>query len=423
MSETVTDIRQHVLALAQASRRGARALAQASTDDKNRALRDLAGRLTQSRQLLQRANREDLEAGRAKGLSAAMLDRLELTDSRIQSMAKGVVTIAELADPVGEVLAEWTRPNGMTITKVRVPIGVILFIYESRPNVTVDAFALCMKSGNAVILRGGSEAFHSNHALFGLIRQSLVAAGIGRDAVQMVGTTDREAVGELLRLSEHIDLVIPRGGYGLVRRVTEESRIPVIKHFAGICHTYVDADADLSLAADVCVNAKVQRPGTCNAMETMLVHESVAEEFLPAVAERLKAAGVELRGDERTLAILPDVRAASEEDYRTEYLDLILNVKVVGSLKEALDHIATYGSAHSDAIITTNEAAAERFTREVDSSAVFVNCSTRLNDGGVFGFGAEVGISTDKIHARGPMALPELTIYKYIVHGTGQLRE
>jgi len=352
-----------------------------------------------------------------------MLDRLELTDSRIQSMAKGVVTIAELADPVGEVLAEWTRPNGMTITKVRVPIGVILFIYESRPNVTVDAFALCMKSGNAVILRGGSEAFHSNHALFGLIRQSLVAAGIGRDAVQMVGTTDREAVGELLRLSEHIDLVIPRGGYGLVRRVTEESRIPVIKHFAGICHTYVDADADLSLAADVCVNAKVQRPGTCNAMETMLVHESAAEEFLPAVAERLKAAGVELRGDERTLAILPDVRAASEEDYRTEYLDLILNVKVVDSLGEAIDHIATYGSAHSDAIITTNEAAAERFTREVDSSAVFVNCSTRLNDGGVFGFGAEVGISTDKIHARGPMALPELTIYKYIVHGTGQLRE
>ncbi len=423
MSETVTDIPRHTLSLAQAAGQGARALAQASTEAKNRALEDLARRLTESRQLLQEANRKDLDSGRAKGLSSAMLDRLELTDSRIESMAEGVVTIAGLADPVGEVLAEWTRPNGMTITKVRVPIGVILFIYESRPNVTVDAFALCMKSGNAVILRGGSEAFHSNHALFGLIRESLAAADIDQDAVQIVGTTDREAVGELLRLSEHIDLVIPRGGYGLVRRVTEESRIPVIKHFAGICHTYVDADADLAMAEEVCVNAKVQRPGVCNAMETMLVHEAVAEEFLPAVASRLKEAGVELRGDGKTAAILPDVKPAGEEDYRTEYLDLILNVKVVGSLKEAIDHITAYGSAHSDAIITANKAAAERFTREVDSSAVFVNSSTRLNDGGVFGFGAEVGISTDKIHARGPMALPELTIYKYVVRGTGQLRE
>ncbi len=423
MSDSVTDIHQHALSLAQSARRAARVLAQTSTAAKNRALEDLARRLTGSAGPLQEANRKDLQAGRAKGLSAALLDRLELTESRIQSMAEAVRAIAELPDPVGEVLAEWARPNGMTISKVRVPIGVILFIYESRPNVTVDAFALCMKSGNAVILRGGSEAFHSNQALLGLIRESLVACGLDDDVAQMVGTTDRAAVGELLRQHEYIDLVIPRGGYGLIRRVTEESQIPVIKHFAGICHTYVDAEADLAMAEEVCFNAKVQRPGVCNAMETMLVHEVVAEKFLPAVGQRFREAGVELRGDDKTRAILPDVKPATEDDYRTEYLDLILNVKVVGSPDEAIDHISAYGSQHSDAIITLNEASAERFTREVDSAVVFVNCSSRLNDGGVFGFGAEVGISTDKIHARGPMGLPELTIYKYIVQGTGQLRE
>jgi len=423
MSETVTDIHQHALSLAQSARRAARLLAQASTGAKNRALQDLARRLAENRGPLVEANRRDLEAGRTKGLSPAMLDRLELTEPRIQSMAEGVRTIAQLPDPVGEVMDEWARPNGMTISKVRVPIGVILFIYESRPNVTVDAFTLCMKSGNAVILRGGSEAFHSNQALLGLIRESLASSGLEEDVAQMVATTDRSAVGELLRQHEHINLVIPRGGYGLIRRVTEESQIPVVKHFEGICHTYVDAEADLAMAEEVCFNAKVQRPGVCNAMETMLVHEAVTEKFLPAIGQRLREAGVELRGDEKTQAILPDVRPATEEDYRTEYLDLILNVKVVGSLDEAIEHIATYGSQHSDAIITLAEASAERFTREVDSAVVFVNCSTRLNDGGVFGFGAEVGISTDKIHARGPMALPELTIYKYIVHGTGQLRE
>jgi len=423
MSQTVTDIHQHVLSLAEGARRGARALAQTPTEAKNRALEDLAQRLTNSRELLQEANRKDLGAGRAKGLSAAMLDRLELTESVIQSMADGVLAIVGLPDPVGEVMAEWVRPNGITISKVRVPIGVILFIYESRPNVTVDAFALCMKSGNAVILRGGSEAFHSNQALLRLIRESLAACGLSEDGVQMVATTDRAAVGELLRRHEHIDLVIPRGGYELVRRVTEESQIPVVKHFEGVCHTYVDATADLEMAQEVCFNAKVQRPGVCNAMETMLVHEAVAEKFLPAIGQRLREAGVELRGCERTRAILADIKPATEEDWRTEYLDLILSIKVVDSLEEAIEHIENYGSHHSDAIVTLDEEAADRFAREVDSAAVFVNCSIRLHDGGVFGFGAEVGISTDRVHARGPMALPELTIYKYIVHGTGQLRE
>ena len=423
MGEAVSNLQEHVLSLARAAHRGALSLAQTPTQAKNLALRDLARRLTDSQEILQNANRQDLEAGRAKGLSAAMLDRLELTPPRIRAMADSLSTIAELPNPVGEVLAEWVRPNGMTISKVRVPIGVILFIYESRPNVTVDAFALCMKSGNAVILRGGSEAFHSNQALYQLIRQSLTTCSLDEQAVQMVATTDRAAVGELLRLREYIDLVIPRGGYDLIRRVAEESRIPVIKHFEGICHTYVDVDADLAMAEEVCFNAKVQRPGVCNAMETLLVHQAVAERFLPAMARRYRQAGVELRGCERTRAILPEAKLATEEDWRTEYLDLILSIKVVDSLQEAIEHINTYGSRHSDAIITLNEEAAERFAQEVDSAAVFVNCSTRLHDGEVFGFGAEVGISTDKIHARGPMALPELTIYKYIVHGTGQVRE
>jgi len=423
MSHEVIDISEHVRSLVLAAGKGARSLAQTPTELKDLALKDLAGRLLEQKQALQEANREDLAAGRDKGLSSAMLDRLELNDRRLRAMAEGLNTIASLPDPVGEVLREWARPNGMTLSKLRVPIGVILFIYESRPDVTADAFALCMKSGNAVILRGGSEAYHSNHAILGLVRASLAEADIDEDVVQMVGTTDRAAVGELLRQQQGIDLVIPRGGYDLIRRVSEESRIPVIKHFAGICHTYVDAGCDLHMAEEVCFNAKVQRPGTCNAMETMLVHEAVAEKFLPAVARRLREAGVELKGDENTRTVLPDVEPATDEDYRTEYLDLVLNIKVVASLEEAIDHISTYGSRHSDSIITLDEEAAERFAQEVDSAAVFVNCSTRLHDGGVFGFGAEVGISTDKIHARGPMGLPELTIYKYVVRGTGQLRE
>jgi glutamate-5-semialdehyde dehydrogenase len=416
-------MREHALALAAAARRGARALTQTPTATKNRALEELARRLTASESRLEEANRKDREVGRAKGLTKALLDRLALTEAGLRAMADGVLTIAELPDPVGEVLAEWARPNGITISKVRVPIGVILFIYESRPNVTVDAFALCMKSGNAVILRGGSEAFHSNQALLGVIRESLAAAGVSEEAAQMVATTDRAAVGELLRLRDQIDLVIPRGGYDLIRRVAEESRIPVIKHYAGVCHTYVDATADLNMAEEVCFNAKVQRPAVCNAMETLLVHEAVAAKFLPAMAQRFLAAGVQLKGCPRTRALVPQSKPATEESWRTEYLDLILNVKVVDSLEEAIAHVNTYGTQHSDAIITLDEDAAERFAREVDSAAVFVNCSTRLHDGGEFGFGAEVGISTDRIHARGPMALPELTIYKYVVRGTGQLRQ
>ena len=423
MSETVTDLREHALALAAAARRGARALAQTPSATKNRALTELARRLTASESHLEEANRKDLEAGRAKGLSKALLDRLAVTAAGLRAMAEGVLTIAGLPDPVGELLAEWVRPNGITISKVRVPIGVILFIYESRPNVTVDAFALCMKSGNAVILRGGSEAFHSNQALLRVIRESLRAGDVSEEAAQMVATTDRAAVGELLRLRDDIDLVIPRGGYDLIRRVTEESRIPVIKHYAGVCHTYVDATADLNMAEEVCFNAKVQRPAICNAMETLLVHEAVAAKFLPAMAQRLLAAGVRLQGCPRTRALVPQSEAATDESWRTEYLDLILNVKVVDSLEEAIAHVNTFGTQHSDAIITLDEEAAERFAQEVDSAAVFVNCSTRLHDGGEFGFGAEVGISTDRIHARGPMALPELTIYKYIVRGTGQLRQ
>lgn len=423
MSETVTDFREHALTLATGARRGARALAQTPSATKNRALAELARRLTGSQSHLEEANRKDLEAGRSQGLTKPLLDRLALTGAGLRVMAAGVLTIAELPDPVGELLAEWVRPNGITISKVRVPIGVILFIYESRPNVTVDAFALCMKSGNAVILRGGSEAFHSNQALLRVIRESLRAGGVSEEAAQMVATTDRAAVGELLRLREHIDLVIPRGGYDLIRRVTEESRIPVIKHYAGVCHTYVDATADLNMAEEVCFNAKVQRPAVCNAMETLLVHEAVAAKFLPAMAQRFLAAGVELRGCPRTRALVPQSKAATEESWRTEYLDLILNVRVVDSLEEAIAHVNTFGTQHSDAIVTLDEEAAEQFAREVDSAAVFVNCSTRLHDGGEFGFGAEVGISTDRIHARGPMALPELTIYKYIVRGTGQLRQ
>jgi glutamate-5-semialdehyde dehydrogenase len=423
VSETVRDMHEHALALAAGARRGARALAQTPTAAKNRALAELARRLTGSLSRLEQANRKDLEVGRAKGLTKALLDRLALTEAGLRSMAEGVLTIAELPDPVGEVLAEWARPNGMTISKVRVPIGVILFIYESRPNVTVDAFALCMKSGNAVILRGGSEAFHSNQALLRVIRESLAAAGVSEEAAQMVATTDRAAVGELLRLSGRIDLAIPRGGYDLIRRVTEESRIPVVKHYAGVCHTYVDATADLNMAEEVCFNAKVQRPAVCNAMETLLVHEAVAAKFLPAMAQRFLAAGVQLMGCPRTRALVPQSEPATEDSWRTEYLDLILNVRVVDSLAEAIAHVNTYGTQHSDAIITLDEEAAERFAQEVDSAAVFVNCSTRLHDGGEFGFGAEVGISTDRIHARGPMALPELTIYKYVVRGTGQLRQ
>jgi glutamate-5-semialdehyde dehydrogenase len=405
------------------ARRAAEALAVASTARKDAALLHAAEGLVARAHELQAANAQDLAAAESLGLSPAMLDRLRLTDRRIREMAEGLRTIAQLRDPVGEVIAGWVRPNGLRIEKVRVPIGVILMIYESRPNVTADAAGLCLKSGNAVILRGGSEALRSNLAIHAIFVESLRAAGLDEDSVQMVQTPDRAVLDVLLRAEGQIDLVIPRGGEGLIRTVAEKSRVPVIKHYKGVCHTYVDASADLDIAVKVCCNAKLQRPAVCNAMETMLVHREVAARFLPRVAEQMRAAGCTLRGCERSRAVVPGIEPVAEEDFDREYNDLVLNVRVVDSLDEAIAHIARHGSRHSDAIITRDLEAARAFAARVDSSAVFINTSTRFNDGGQFGFGAEIGISTDKLHARGPMALPELTTYKYIVTGYGQVRE
>jgi glutamate-5-semialdehyde dehydrogenase len=372
--------------------------------------------------MLKQENAKDLEAGRAKGLSGAMLDRLELTDKRIEGMAVGLEAVAALADPVGEVVHQTIRPNGLRIAQVRQPIGVIGIIYESRPNVTADAAALCLKSGNACILRGGSEAILSNLAIAKVFVEGAVAAGVAEHAVQMIGTTDRAAVGEMLKLDRYIDMIVPRGGKGLVARVLEESRIPVVAHLDGICHTYVHEDADLAMAKSICVNAKLQRPGVCNAMETLLVHAAVAQRFLPDVAAALLEGGCELRGCTRTRAIVP-CNEATEEDWGLEYLDRILSIKIVDSLDEAIDHINHYGSHHSDSIVTEGYAAAERFLDDVDSAAVYVNASTRFTDGFEFGLGAEIGISTNKLHCRGPMALKELTSLKYVIRGSGQIRE
>jgi glutamate-5-semialdehyde dehydrogenase len=368
-------------------------------------------------------NKRDVQFAKEKGLSRALIDRLRLNEKRIDEMAKGLAEVAALPDPVGEITKMWQRPNGMSVGKMRVPIGVIGIIYESRPNVTADAAGLCLKAGNAVILRGGSEALHSNRAIVQVLRDTLKKQGLHQGAITFIDISDREAIMEMLKLEGTVDLIIPRGGEALIRAVTENSRIPVLKHYKGVCHVFVDKDADLIMAEELCFNAKVQRPGTCNAMETMLVDEAMAEGFLPRMMKRFETAGVELRGCRKTLAIYPDITEVKEEDFYREYLDLILNVKVVEDMDEAMEHIAKYGSAHSDAIVTINHERAMRFLREVDSSAVFVNASTRLNDGFQFGLGAEIGISTDKIHARGPMGLEELTCTKFIVLGNGQLRE
>jgi glutamate-5-semialdehyde dehydrogenase len=412
-----------LLDIARRARLAARELARLPSHQKDEALRSIAdGLRTQTKTILQR-NRTDVEKAKEAGLPAAAMDRLTLTGDRIEAMAAGIEEIANLPDPVGEVTKMWKRPNGLRIGKVRVPIGVIGFIYESRPNVTVDAAGLCLKSGNAIILRGGSEAIGSNSAIADAVADSLGKAGLPRDGVQLLRTTDRAAVGLLLKLDEHIDLIIPRGGKGLIKRVVEESTIPVIMHYDGICHTYVDEFADLDMAESICMNAKVQRPGVCNAMETMLVHSRVAEEFLPKISEKLSAAGVEVRGCEKTRKILSGTVAATEEDWRTEYLDLILSVKVVDTIDEAIEHIGRYGSAHSETIVTENYSRAQQFLEEVDSSAVFVNASTRFNDGFEFGLGAEIGISTNRLHCRGPMGLEELTTTKYIIYGSGQIRQ
>jgi len=419
----MTDHQAYVDTLLTRARRAADQLAVASTAAKDVALLRAADALLEGADRLTAANREDVEAAEAAGLSRAMVDRLRLTDRRIRDMAEGLRTVALLRDPVGEVISGWVRPNGLRIEKVRVPLGVILMIYEARPNVTADAAALCLKSGNAVILRGGKEALHSNLAIHSLLSAAVAEAGLDPAAVQMVDTPDRAVVDLLLRAEGRIDLVIPRGGEGLIRAVAEKARVPVIKHYKGVCHTFVDRSADLDMAEKVCLNAKVQRPAVCNAMETLLVHSAVAEEFLPRIAARLKEAGCELRGCERSRRLVPDMKPAAEQDWYEEYNDLILAVRVVDSLGEAIEHIARYGSRHSDAIVTRDLDSARQFAARVDSSAVFINTSTRFNDGGQFGMGAEIGISTDKLHARGPMALPELTSYKYVVHGAGQVRE
>jgi glutamate-5-semialdehyde dehydrogenase len=421
--EVRMDIATFVINKAKEAKEGARVLAGASSGQKNAALVEMATALQKRAKELIAANKKDIQFARGKGLSKAMIDRLTLNGKRISEMAQGLVEVAALPDPAGEITKMWRRPNGMTVGKMRVPIGVIGIIYESRPNVTADAAALCLKAGNAVVLRGGSEAINSNRAIVKILRDAAKRQGLHQGAITFIDIPEREAVMEMLKLEELIDLIIPRGGEALIRAVTENSRIPVLKHYKGVCHIFVDKDADPIMAEEICFNAKVQRPGTCNAMETMLVDKPIAEGFLPKMLQRFEGSGVELRGCSKTLAIYPDITEVKEEDYFREYLDLILNVKIVEDMDEAMDHIARYGSSHSDSIVTMNYDKAMRFLREVDSSAVLVNASTRLNDGFQFGLGAEIGISTGKIHARGPMGLEELTCTKFIVLGNGQLRE
>jgi len=417
------DVRENIRSLAARAKAAASRLAVASSAAKDKALRAMADGIQAAAGRLKDENARDLAAAEKAGLSAAMIDRLRLTDRRIAAMADGLRQVAALPDPVGTVIGGTVRPNGLRITKVRVPLGVVAIIYESRPNVTADAAALCLKAGNGVVLRGGKEALASNVAIWRVLQEGLAAAGLPADAVALVQTTDRAAVDALITAEGLIDVVIPRGGEGLIRRVVQGATIPVIKHYKGVCHVYVDASADLPMAEEVCFNAKCQRPGTCNAMETLLVHAAIAQRFLPAMCKRFAEAGVELRGCQRTRQLVPDAKAATEDDWFAEYLDLVLAVRVVDSTDEAVEHIARYGSAHSDAIVTTDVREADRFVQGVDSAAVYVNASTRFTDGYEFGMGAEIGISTDKLHARGPMGLEELTSYKFVVYGNGQLRQ
>jgi len=400
----------------------ARLMAKAATEAKNRALRATAALLRQRRDDIYAENEKDLGAAEKAGLTGAKLDRLRITDRVLEEMAAGLEEVAQLPDPVGAVTRMWTRPNGLQVGRMRIPLGVICIIYESRPNVTVDAAGLCLKAGNAVILRGGSEAIHSNGVLTRILQDAFQKGGLPDKAVQLVGITDRRAVTELLRQEELIDLVIPRGGESLIRFVVEHAKMPVLKHYKGVCHIFVDEDADLDMAETVCMNAKVQRPGVCNAMETLLVHEKVAKAFLPRVARALEAAKVELRGCPHTLAILPHIKAAAPDDWGMEFLDLILAVRVVPDMATAVQHIETYGSQHTEAIITSDYRRAHQFLQLVDSSVVLVNASTRFNDGYQLGLGAEIGISTSKLHAFGPMGVEELTTTKFVVYGNGQIR-
>jgi glutamate-5-semialdehyde dehydrogenase len=411
-----------MLGLGKAARAASRIMAEADTGQKNRALGAIADVILSQQTELLDVNARDLAEARVRGLDEAMLDRLTLTETRIEAMAEGCRQVAALSDPVGVITDLAYRPSGIQVGRMRVPLGVIGIIYESRPNVTIDAAALCLKSGNAVILRGGSEAAHSNRALAGIVQAGLVAAELPRTAVQIIATTDRAAVGELLRMSRYVDVIVPRGGKGLIERVSQESRVPVIKHLDGVCHVYIDARADGDKACAVAVNAKTQRYGTCNTMETLLIHQSRAQELLPRLKTAYDRHGVELRGCAKTLAVLPDIRRATEADWTEEYLAPVLAVRIVESLDEAMEHINSYGSQHTDSIVTEDWSAARRFLRAVDSSSVMVNASTRFADGFEYGLGAEIGISTDKIHARGPVGLEGLTSQKYIVLGDGHVR-
>jgi len=411
-----------IVEMAKAARAAASDMARCSVLKKNEVLLKIADKIKTDADKIKAENRKDLEWAREKGLSDAMIDRLTVKDATIGSIINGLQEVALLPDPVGALTNARLRPNGLQVSRMRIPLGVIGIIYESRPNVTIDAAGLCLKAGNAVILRGGSEALHSNRALAALIGAALRECGLSEKAVQVVPTRDREAVNVLLRQEENIDLIIPRGGEGLIRFVVENSKIPVLKHYKGVCHTYVDAGAKIDMAEEICLNAKVQRPGVCNAMETLLVHRSIAEAFLPNMAKRYQDAGVEIRGCPETRRILPEAKEAQDTDWAEEYLDLVLSVKVVENMEEAISHIAKYGSNHTEAIVTTDYQRARRFLRDVDSSVVLVNASTRFNDGGELGLGAEIGVSTSKLHAFGPMGVEDLTTKKFVVYGDGQIR-
>ena len=412
----------HILKIAKAARQASYQLALISAQEKNSALKAMAVALVKNQVFLIKENAKDLKVAKTQGYSSALVDRLTLNPKNIKGMADSLLETAKLKDPVGELLETIKRPNGLLIKKIRVPLGVVGIIYESRPNVTSDCAGLCLKSGNAAILKGGREAIHSNKAIFKVLKLALAKTKIPLDALQLIELTDRQAVHELLKLDQLVDVIIPRGGEDLIRFVANNSKIPVVKHFQGICHVYVSKNADLKMAHSISMNAKVQKPGVCNAMETLLVDKSIAKKFLPSMIADLQAKGCEIRGDEATRLIVKDIRKATEEDWRTEYLDLILSVKVVDGLKGAVDHINTYSSHHSDAIVTKNRKEAQSFLDAIDSACVYVNASTRFTDGFEFGFGSEVGISTDKLHVRGPMALEGLTSYKYEVYGNGQIR-
>ncbi len=416
------NIVEYMAGIGRAARSASRVMAQADTATKNRALNAIAAALLDQMPALLAANAQDVTAARASGLDNASIDRLTLTEKTVKSMADGLNQIAQLADPIGAITGLDYRPSGIQVGKMRVPLGVIGIIYESRPNVTADAAGLCLKSGNAAILRGGSEAIHSNQAIAACVHAGLAAAGLPETAVQVIATTDRAAVGELITMKEYVDVIVPRGGKSLIERISNDARVPVIKHLDGICHVYIDSDADMEKAIRIADNAKTHRYGVCNAMETLLVHKDIAEQVLPPLSQIYLSKGVELRGDAACCALIPEMKPASDEDWRTEYLAPILSVRIVDGIDQAIEHIGTYSSQHTDAIVTENYTKAMRFLREVDSSSVMVNASTRFADGFEYGLGAEIGISTDKIHARGPVGLEGLTSQKYIVLGSGQIR-